>query len=75
MKEESPVLLDRWARGEILDHLGPWVCPALKDQAGCRFQEKLAVLDQRETPVIQAYLGRKVLVVLLVLLAQWDPPE
>lgn len=75
VKEERPVLLDQWGHEEITDHLGPWVCPDLKDRAGCRFQERLAVLDQRETPVTLAYLDRKVHRVLLVLSApseQWE---
>lgn len=75
VKEEKLVLLDQSVRVERTDHLGPWVCPALKDPAGCRFQEKLAALDQREIPVTQAYLGRKVHLVLPELLAQSDQLE
>lgn len=75
VKEESPVLLDRSAHGEKTDHRGPWVCPALKDPAGCQFQERLAALDQRETPVTQAYLDRKVYLVLPVTLARSDQLE
>lgn len=66
VKGENPVLLDRSVHGEISDHLGPWACLVLKDPSGCRFQERLAALDQRETPVTLAYLDRKVYLDLLV---------
>lgn len=75
VKEERPVLLGRSARVEITDHRGPWVCPVLKDPAGCRFQERQAALDQRETPVTLDYLDRKVHLELLVPPARSDQLE
>lgn len=75
VREEKLVLLDQSAHGEITDHRGPWVCPALKDPAGCQFLERLAVLDQREMPVTLAYLDRKVHLVLLDLLGRSEQLE
>lgn len=75
MKEGRPVQLDPSDPGEIWDHRGPWVCPALKDPADCRFQERPAARDQRENPVTQAYLDRKVHLGLLVLEAPSDQLE
>lgn len=67
VKEERLVLLDPSARGERMDHLGPWVCLALKDPSACRSLERLAAPDQRETLETLAYLDRKVHLDLLVL--------
>lgn len=75
VKEESPVPLGRSARVEITDHRGPWVCLALKDPAACRFLERLAALDQRETTVTRAYRDRKVRLVLAALPDPWDQLE
>lgn len=60
VKEERAVLLDPAGRGETSDHLDPWVCPDLKDPAGCRFQARLAAPDLRETSETRACLDRKV---------------
>ncbi|CAB1444967.1 unnamed protein product [Pleuronectes platessa] len=68
-------LKGRSARGGITDHRGPWVYPALKDPAGCRFQERLAGLDPRETTETLVYLDRRVHLVLQGLTARSDRRE
>ncbi|TWW68463.1 hypothetical protein D4764_19G0002610 [Takifugu flavidus] len=75
VKEGSKAQLVQWDHVERWDHQDPWVCLALKDPADCRFQESLAVLDQRETSVMGVYLDRRAHLVLPVPSAPLDQLE
>ncbi|CAB1342756.1 unnamed protein product, partial [Coregonus sp. 'balchen'] len=59
VKEGRLARLVQLDRVEIQDCQDLWVCPGLKDLAGCLFQEKPAAKDRKAKLVILGYLDRK----------------